>query len=74
MICVGQKYRHFKGNVITILNIAKHSETLEELVIYEHDGNVWARPLSMFIDKEDISSRSDNVTKQKYRFELIEEE
>lgn len=74
MICVGQKYRHFKGNVITILNIAKHSENLEELVIYEHDNTVWARPLSMFLDKEDISSRADNVTKQKYRFELIEEE
>ena len=74
MIETGQKYRHFKGNVITILNIAKHSENLEELVIYEHDGKVWARPLSMFLDKEDVSNRHDNVTGQKYRFELIEEE
>ena len=74
MIELGQKYRHFKGNIITILNIAKHSESLEELVIYEHDGSVWARPLSMFMDKEDISNRLDNVTGQKYRFEIIEEE
>ncbi len=74
MIEAGQKYRHFKGNIITILNIAKHSENLEELVIYEHDNSVWARPLSMFMDKEDISNRNDNVTGQKYRFELIEEE
>ena len=74
MVEIGQKYRHFKGNVITILNIAKHTETLEELVIYEHDGKVWARPLSMFLDKEDVSNRKDNVTGQKYRFELIEEE
>ena len=74
MVEIGQKYRHFKGNVITILNIAKHTETLEELVIYEHDGKVWARPLSMFLDKEDVSNRKDNVTGQKYRFELIEQE
>jgi len=74
MIKPGQKYRHFKGHVSTILNIAKHTESLEELVIYEHDNTVWARPLSMFMDKEDISNRPDNVTGQKYRFELIEEE
>ena len=74
MICIGKKYRHFKGNVYTILHIAKHSETLEELVIYERDNKVWARPLSMFLDNEDISNRPDNVTGQKYRFELIEEE
>ena len=74
MIKSGQKYRHFKGHVSTILNIAKHTESLEELVIYEHDNTVWARPLSMFMDKEDISNRPDNVTGQKYRFELIEEE
>ena len=74
MVKVGQKYRHFKGHVSTILNIAIHSETLEKLVIYEHDDTVWARPLSMFLDKEDVSARSDNITGQKYRFELIEEE
>ena len=74
MIKAGQKYRHFKGHVSTILNIAKHTESLEELVIYEHDNTVWARPLSMFLDKNDISNRPDNVTGQKYRFELIEEE
>lgn len=74
MIKVGQKYRHFKGFVIEVLNIATHSETLEKMVVYIHDDNVWVRPLSMFLDKEDISNRKDNVTNQKYRFELIEEE
>lgn len=74
MVNIGQKYRHFKGHVSTVLNIAKHTESLEDLVIYEHDNTVWARPVSMFMDKEDISNRPDNVTGQKYRFELIEEE
>jgi len=74
MIKIGQRYKHFKGNVITILNVAKHSETLEDMVIYEHDNTVWARPLSMFLDKEDVSNRPDNITGQKYRFEYLEEE
>lgn len=74
MIQIGQKYRHFKGNIIKVLNIAKHSETLEDMVVYEHNGNIWVRPVSMFLSKEDVSNRSDNVTGQKYRFEIIEEE
>lgn len=46
-------YKHFKGTEYRALFIAKHSETLEELVVYEplHGGdNRWIRPLSMFID------------------------
>lgn len=74
MIKIGQKYRHFKGNIIKVLNIAKHSETLEDMVVYEHNGNIWVRPVSMFLSKEDVSNRSDNATGQKYRFEIIEEE
>lgn len=74
MIKIGQKYRHFKGNIIKVLNIAKHSETLEDMVVYEHNGNIWVRPVSMFLSKEDVSNRNDNVTGQKYRFEIIEEE
>ena len=71
---IGEKYRHFKGNIIEVIMLAKNSETLENMVIYKHNDNVWVRPESMFLDKEEVSSRSDNVTKQKYRFELIEEE
>ena len=68
------KFRHFKGNIIEVICIAKNSETLEDMVIYTHNNEYWARPLSMFLDKEDVSKRPDNVTHQKYRFEKIKEE
>lgn len=48
------KYLHFKGNLYRITGIAKHSETLEEYVIYypEKDGPsaLWCRPLRMFTE------------------------
>ncbi len=45
------RYRHFKGNEYRILYIAKHSETLEEMVVYQAlygEGGVWVRPASMW--------------------------
>jgi hypothetical protein len=48
---VGDCYRHYKGNTYKILALAKHSETMEPLVIYqdlENVENIWARPQSMF--------------------------
>ena len=70
----GDKFRHFKGFTLEVKCVGKHTETLEELVVYEHDGEIWIRPKSMFFDKEDVSKRSDNKTGQKYRFERIEEQ
>lgn len=50
----GKKYRHYKGNKYLALHVAKRTETLEELVIYQAlygEKGIWARPLSMFIEK-----------------------
>ena len=45
------KYRHFKGNEYEVIGIAKHSETLEDLVVYRAlygEKELWVRPLSMW--------------------------
>jgi len=50
----GKKYRHFKGNEYLMLHIAKHSETEEEMVVYQAlygERGIWVRPLSMFLEK-----------------------
>lgn len=72
---VGGIYRHFKGHMIEIQMIAKHSENLENMVIYKHlgSGEYWARPEKMFLEDDDVSERKDNVTGQKTRFVLVEE-
>lgn len=72
---IGRKYRHFKGHEIEVIGIAKHSETLENLVIYNHleSNEMWARPEEMFLEETDVSLKSGNKTGQKHRFELIEE-
>jgi len=44
-------YRHFKGNKYQLLEIAKHSETLEEMVVYKAlygEGGIWVRPATMW--------------------------
>ena len=68
------KFRHFKGSIVEVLCLAKNSENLEDMVVYTHNNEYWVRPLSMFLDKEDVSTRPDNVTGQKVRFLKIEEE
>ena len=50
------KYQHYKGNFYKVLGVGKHSETLEELVVYEAlydnpDGKLWVRPLKMFTEE-----------------------
>lgn len=45
------RYRHFKGNEYEVLYMARHSETLEEMVVYRAlygERGIWARPASMW--------------------------
>ena len=45
------KYRHFKGNEYEVIGIARHSESLEEFVVYRAlygEGGIWVRPISMW--------------------------
>ncbi len=47
------RYRHFKGNEYEVIGTARHSETLEELVVYRalySDGGLWVRPAAMWTE------------------------
>ncbi len=74
---IGKVYRHFKGNYYFVENVALDSETKERLVIYKpiydrNDSKIWVRREEMFLEEIDIT-RKDNITGQKYRFELVED-
>jgi hypothetical protein len=69
-IHTGKKYRHFKGGKYLVLYIAKHSETLEDMVVYQAlygERGIWVRPLEMFLGTKEVNGIEVN------RFEEIEE-
>lgn len=68
-ITKGKKYRHFKGDIITVICIAKDSETLEEKVVYEHNNEIWVRNKEMFLSK--VDKEKYPKVEQVYRFEEI---
>ncbi|MEI3102876.1 MAG: DUF1653 domain-containing protein [Oscillospiraceae bacterium] len=50
------RWRHFKGNDYQVLGLARHSETLEDMVVYRAlygEGGLWVRPVSMWLEAVD---------------------
>lgn len=68
------KYQHYKGNFYEVIEVAHHSETLEELVVYRalyfHEeygqNSLWVRPKEMFLENVIIDGE------EKPRFKFIE--
>lgn len=73
-IKINKVYRHFKNKFYLVVDVAKHSETKEPMVVYRRlydDGSLWVRPLDMFLSEVDHEKYPD--VKQKYRFEEMDE-
>jgi len=57
---IGKRYKHFKGNHYLVLHLAKHSETLEDLVVYQAlygEQGIWVRPLAMFLEQVEVGGK-----------------
>lgn len=63
-------FRHYKGGYYEVIDVARHSETLEDMVIYReiHDkATLWVRPFQMFFETIEIHGRKQS------RFEFIKD-
>lgn len=61
------KYKHYKGKRYEVIGIGRHSETLEEMVVYRalygnHD--LWVRPIRMFLEKIEVNGKK--ISRFKY--------
>jgi len=64
------KYQHYKGPLYEVLDVARHSETEEEMVVYKTlygDFSLWVRPLKMFMEEVEYEG------KKLKRFKYIDE-
>ena len=66
------KYKHFKGFICEVIGVGRHTETLEEYVVYRHDSAefgknaIWVRPKKMFLETVKVEG------KEVPRFEFID--
>lgn len=54
------RYRHYKGNEYTVIGVARHSETEEELIVYRQEygeRSLWVRPRAMFFGTVEVNGR-----------------
>jgi hypothetical protein len=63
-------YRHYKGKLYRVTGVARHSESLEQMVVYEclydnPEGQLWVRPLEMFLEKVAGQPRFEYIGDQK---------
>ena len=66
-LVIGGRYRHYKGNEYTVLGVARHSETLEEMVVYRAlygEGGLWVRPAAMWTE----TVERDGVSYQRFTY------
>ena len=64
------RYRHYKGRDYIVLGVARHSETQEEMVVYQQDygdRGLWVRPLAMFLETVQVGDQAIP------RFQCVEE-
>jgi hypothetical protein len=65
------RYRHYKGKEYRVLHVARHSETMQPMVVYQTlygDFSWWVRPLEMFTEFVEVDGRPVR------RFEFVAEE
>ena len=63
-------YQHYKGQLYQVIDIVKHSETLEDMVLYQAlygEFGLWVRPLAMFLESVEVDGKLQK------RFKLLKE-